>query len=143
MFIERTDPVATEFDRITQRLFGGTETAGLAMDVVRGPEGLVVRVDVPGVAADDLTLTLDDGVLTIGAERRATYGEDEKVLLHERFDGTLTRRLRVPDWVDGSRVSADHADGVLTVHLPLAERARPRTIEVQSSGQASRQIDAA
>ncbi len=138
MFIERTDPVA-EFDRITQRLFGGTESAGLPMDVVRGADGLLVRVDVPGVAADDLSLTLDDGVLTISAERHASYGEDERVLLHERFDGALTRHLRVPDWVDAARVEADHAEGVLTVRLPMAERARPRTISVSSG---SRQIDA-
>jgi len=56
------------------------------------------------------------------------------VLVQERFDGTMTRRLRVPDWVDGERVSADCSDGVLTVLLPVAERAKPRRIEIRPAG---------
>ena len=136
MFLERTDPFVAEFDRLTSQLLGDRSPAAtMPMDVTRRGDELVVRVDVPGVPADAVSLTLEGGVLTVSAERRSAYGEDEQVLVHERFDGAMTRRLRVPEWVDGERVEASHADGVLTVRLPVAERARPRTIEVRPAGQ--------
>ena len=150
MITDRRDVVSSEFDRITQRLLGspggaGSAGAALPMDVVREQDGLVVRVDVPGVPAAELGVTLEDGVLTVTAERRHSYGEPDRVLLQERFDGVLRRRLRLPDWVDAARAEAAHADGVLTVRLPMAERARPRTLAVQttSSEAAAAQIDAA
>ncbi len=134
MSLLRTDPFVAEFDRLTSHLLGGLTGEGspaMPVDVTRRADELVVRVDVPGVPADAVGVTLEDGVLTVSAERRSSYGDDEQVLLHERFDGAMTRRLRVPDWVDGERVEASHADGVLTVRLPVAERARPRTIAVR------------
>src|SRR4051812_46702619 len=130
MLLERFDPFLAEFDRLTQRSFGTADGVGLPMDVIRRGEELVVHVDLPGVHADKINLTVENHVLTISAERRASYGENDNVLAQERFDGVISRRLRVPDWVDAEAVSADYADGVLTVTLPLAEKAKPRRIEV-------------
>jgi HSP20 family protein len=131
MLLERFDPFLAEFDRLTQRTFGTSDGVGLPMDVIRRGEELVVRVDLPGVAADKIDLTVENHVLTISAERRSTYGEGDQVLAQERFDGVISRRLRVPDWVDADAVTADYTDGVLTVALPLAEKAKPRRIEVK------------
>jgi HSP20 family protein len=136
MLLDRFDPFLAEFDRITQRALGATEGAGMPMDVVRRGEELVVRFDLPGVAADAIGITVENHTLTITAERHAGYGDGEQVLVQERFDGTMTRRLRIPEWVDGEAVTADHADGVLTVRLPLAERAKPRRITVQTAAPA-------
>jgi HSP20 family protein len=131
------DPFLAEFDRLAQQVFGaGGDGVGMPIDVVRRGDGLVVCVDVPGVPAGSIGLDLDDHVLTITAERHAAYGEDTTILAQERFDGTMTRRLRVPDWVDTERVTADHADGVLTISLPIAEKARPRKISIQASSTA-------
>jgi HSP20 family protein len=130
MLLERVDPFLAEFDRLTQRTFGTTEGAGLPMDVIRHDDALEVRVDLPGVARESISVTLDNRVLTIGAERRASYGDGDQVLFQERFDGEMSRRLRVPDWVDAEAVNADYVDGVLTIKLPLAERAKPRRITV-------------
>ena len=140
MLLERIDPVLAEFDRITQRAFGSADGAGLPMDIVRRGEELVVRVDLPGVPSDKIDLTVENHVLTISAERRASYGENDQVLAQERFDGVITRRLRVPEWVDAEAVTADYTDGVLTVTLPLAEKAKPRRIEV-STTQAQQSIE--
>src|SRR3954454_11438249 len=120
MLLERIDPFIAEFDRLTQRAFGTSDGAGLPMDIVRRGEELVVRVDLPGVPSDKIGLTVENHVLTISAERRASYGENDQILAQERFDGVITRRLRVPEWVDAEAVTADYADGVLTVTLPLA-----------------------
>lgn len=133
MLLERFDPFLAEFDRLTQRTFGTADGVGLPMDVLRRGEELVVRVDLPGVAADKINLTVENHVLTISAERRSAYGDGDQILAQERFDGAISRRLRVPDWVDSETVTADYVDGVLTVHLPLAEKAKPRRIEVSAT----------
>lgn len=130
MLLERVDPFLAEFDRLTQRTFGTADGVGLPMDVIRRDDALEVRVDLPGIAKDSISVTLDNRMLTISAERRAAYPEGTQVLLQERFDGETSRRLRMPEWVDPDAVSADYTDGVLAITLPLAERARPRQITI-------------
>lgn len=124
------DLFLAEFDRLAQQFFGSGEGVGMPIDVIRRGDDLLVRVDVPGVPRERIGLDLEDRVLTVTAERHAEAGEDDVVLAQERFDGTMTRRLRVPEWVDAERVGAEYADGVLTVRLPMAERARPRQIAI-------------
>src|SRR3954471_7786922 len=109
MLLERLDPFLAEFDRLTPHTFGTADGVGLPMDVIRRGEELVVRVDLPGVPADSINLTVENHVLTISAERRARYGENDNVLTQERFDGVISRRLRVPDWVDAESVAADYS----------------------------------
>lgn len=125
------DPFLAEFDRLTQQVFGTGEGAGMPVDVTRRGDELVVRFDVPGVRGEDISLSLENHVLTVTATRHAQYGDGEKVVVQERFDGTMTRRLPVPEWVDGERVAAEHGDGVLVVVLPVAEQAKPRRIEIR------------
>lgn len=132
MLLERFDPFLAEFDRLTQRSFGGSDGIGLPMDVIRHGDQLVVRVDLPGVDADKIDLTVENRILTISAERRAAYAEGDQVVVQERFDGVISRRLRVPDWVDADAVTADYTAGVLSVTLPLAEQAKPRRVQVAS-----------
>jgi HSP20 family protein len=139
MLLERFDPFLAEFDRLANRALS-SDAAGMPMDVVRHGDELVVRFDLPGVPGDKISLTAENHTLTVSAERHATYGENEQVLVQERFDGTMTRRLRIPDWVDAERVSAEYADGVLCVRLPLAEQAKPRRIEISTSSPAPSQI---
>jgi HSP20 family protein len=139
MLLDRFDPFLAEFDRLTHRTLGapaiGTaDAAGMPMDVIRRGDELIVRLDLPGVAADKISVTVENHTLTVTAERQASFGEGEQVLVQERFDGTMTRRLRVPDWVDGNNVDADYHDGVLAITLPLAEQAKPRKVEVRTGG---------
>jgi HSP20 family protein len=139
MLLERFDPFLAEFDRFTQRAFGSAE-GGLPMDVVRKGEDLVVRVDLPGVPADKIGVTVENQMLTLTVERHSGYGDGEQVLLQERFDGSMTRRLRIPDWVDAENVTADYTDGVLSLTLKVAEKARARRIEVRT-GSSQAQIE--
>ena len=131
MLLERFDPFLAEFDRLTNRAFGA-DGGALPMDIVRRGEDLVVRVDLPGVPPDKIGLTVENQTLTLSVERHTTFGEGEQVLLQERFDGTMTRRLRIPDWADAENITADYTDGVLTLTLKVAEKARARRIEVRS-----------
>ena len=133
MLLERFDPFLAEFDRLTQRNFGNTGGIGLPMDILRRGEELVVRVDLPGVAADDVEVTVENHVLSVSAERRALHQDGDQILLQERFDGAISRKLRVPDWVDADAVTADYTDGVLTVRLPVADKAKARRVQVNGS----------
>jgi HSP20 family protein len=136
------DPFLAEFDRLAQQVFGAADGATMPVDVTRRGDELVVRFDVPGASSDSITLSLENHVLTVTAVRHAEYGDDEKVLVQERFDGTMTRRIRVPEWVDAERVAAEHSDGVLTVVLPVAEQAKPRRIEIRPAGSGQQSIQA-
>ncbi|HWB68171.1 MAG TPA: Hsp20/alpha crystallin family protein [Mycobacteriales bacterium] len=140
MLLERIDPFLAEFDRMSKHVLGSAD-GGAAMDVIRRGDELVVRFDLPGVAVDAIGVTVENRTLTVAAERHTVYGEGDQLLLQERFDGTVTRRLRIPEWVDGARVDADYVDGVLTVRLPLAEQAKPRKIEVRPGEPARTAID--
>ncbi len=133
MLLERFDPFLAEFDRIAQRTLGTADGVGLPMDIVKSGDDLVVHMDLPGVKSEDVKITLENRTLTISAQRRAAYGQGDQVLVQERFDGEISRRVRVPEWVDADAVSADYTDGVLSVRLPLAERAKPRTISVNGA----------
>ncbi|HVT22393.1 MAG TPA: Hsp20/alpha crystallin family protein [Mycobacteriales bacterium] len=133
MLLERFDPFLAEFDRIAQRTLGATDGVGLPMDIVRSGDHLLVHMDLPGVKPEELKITLENRTLTISATRRSTYAEDDQVLVQERFDGQISRRVRVPEWVDSDAVTADYVDGVLSVRLPLAERAKPRVIAVNGA----------
>ena len=135
MLLDRFDPFLAEFDRVAQRTLGTSDGAGMPMDVIRRGDELLVRFDLPGVAADKIGVTVENHLLTVTAERHAGYGDGEQILVQERFDGTMTRRIRVPEWVDAERVTAEHADGVLMVVLPVAEQAKPRRIDVRAGSQ--------
>jgi HSP20 family protein len=135
MLLANFDPFLAEFDQLAQRAFGRPDTTGMPMDVAKRGEELVLRFDLPGVRPDQVELTVENHTLTIRAERTTAPAEGEQVIVQERFQGTLTRQLRLPEVVDTQRVAAEHQDGVLTVVLPLNEQARPRRIEVRTGGQ--------
>lgn len=99
-----------------------------AVDILEGGDGLTLYVDLPGVARDDLTIDLEQGVLTIeGRIKAAAPAEDiyrEFTLAH------FYRQFRIPEGIDPEKVSATYADGVLNLLLPRAEAAKPKRIEI-------------
>jgi HSP20 family protein len=99
---------------------------------VRETEGSIfVYVDLPGLKKDDITVSLEAGVLTIHGERPFGDG-DAKDQYHrrERFFGRFSRSFRVPRNVEAGKVHAAFADGVLTLEMPKTEESRPRQIDI-------------
>lgn len=132
------DPFFQEFDRLTQEVLGSTVPSyGAPMDVLRGPDAVVLRVDLPGAAPDSIDLTVDDDVLLVSASRPDDVPEGAQVLLRERSHGTVTRHIRLPEAFDRDAIEASYDDGVLSVRIPLMERAKPRRIDVRRSGAVS------
>jgi HSP20 family protein len=102
------------------------------VDIIEEQDRFVLLADVPGVAASEIEVTMDAGVLTLKGERRddsAGYRDRAKRL--ERVSGTFYRRFALPDGVDPERITAQGRNGVLEVSIPKAEKAKPRRIEIQ------------
>ena len=140
----RTDPFR-ELDRLTQQLFGQNGTwsrpAVMPMDAYRDGEQFVVSFDLPGVDPSSVDLNVERNVLTVKAERTHTYGEDVELQVAERPRGVFSRQLFLGDTLDADHVEASYDAGVLTLRIPIAERAKPRKIEI-TGGSAPKQINA-
>lgn len=129
MLLRTTDPFR-DFDRITQQLLGTTNRpAVMPMDAWREGERFVIEFDLPGVSAESIDLDVERNVLTVRAERTARNG-DWQALAAERPRGVFSRQLVLGDNLDLDRIEAGYADGVLRLVIPVAEKARPRKIEV-------------
>ena len=93
----------------------------------------ILTADVPGVNAEDIDITMENGVLTIQGERN-TFSEDEgkDYRRTERVQGKFYRRFSLPDTIDGEGIQAKSKNGVLEVIIPKQEKAKPRRISVSS-----------
>jgi HSP20 family protein len=130
----RTDPFR-ELDRLTQQLRGTTaHPAVMPMDAWREGEEFVVEFDLPGVAADSVDIDVERNVLTVKAERSAPEPERE-FLAAERPRGVFSRQLILGDTLDTENVAASYNAGVLTLRIPVAEKAKPRKISITSTEQ--------
>jgi HSP20 family protein len=94
-----------------------------------------LRFDLPGIDPESIEVTVDKGVLTVGASRTEEYAEDERPYRRERVMGSFARRVYLSDAVDSEKIDAAYAGGVLTVRLPLLEKAQPRKVEIHTDGQ--------
>lgn len=131
MLLATFDPFA--YDRFARRAFGwsGNSDSRLArMDAIRHENEVELRFDLPGIDRDSIDVTVDRGVLTVSAHRAEENTESEKPFIRERVTGSYTRRVSLSDAVDAEKIEADYSNGVLTVHVPVAEKAQPRKIEV-------------
>jgi HSP20 family protein len=100
-----------------------------AFDVRANDEEIVFTADVPGIKQDDLEITLDDGVLSVKGQRRYEGNGKDKVWLGRSY-GSFTRSFTLPDTVDPDRLSADLADGVLTIRVAQQPKQKPRKITI-------------
>ncbi|WP_037316992.1 Hsp20/alpha crystallin family protein [Amycolatopsis orientalis] len=143
----RTDPFR-ELDRLTQQMFGtatpGTwsKPATMPMDAYRDGEEFVVCFDLPGVAADAIELDIERNVLTVKAERRPTTGNDVQMQVSERPLGVFSRQLFLGEALDTEHIAADYQAGVLTLRIPIAEKAKPRRISITGAESDRKEIQA-
>jgi HSP20 family protein len=128
----RTDPFR-DLDRLTQQVFGtAARPAFMPMDAWRDGDTFYIEFDLPGVRADSIDLDVERNVLTVRADRPARDGNLE-LIAAERPSGVFSRQLILGDNVDLDKISASYHDGVLSLHVPVAEKAKPRKIAVDAS----------
>lgn len=130
----RFDPFR-EMDRIAQMASEATPTPrSFPLDAYRRDDEFIVQFDLPGVDASSIDLTVERNVLTVKGERRFARQEGDEIVAAERPQGTFTRQLFLGDTLDGERISAEYRDGVLTLTIPISERAKPRKVEISTQG---------
>ncbi|MEU3610028.1 Hsp20/alpha crystallin family protein [Streptomyces sp. NPDC035033] len=131
----RTDPFR-ELDRLTQQMLGtatGTwsRPSAVPMDAYREDDAYVIMMDLPGVTPDAIDIDVERNMLTVKAERRPVVKSDDvQMELSERPLGVFSRQLMLADSLDTEKITADYAAGVLTLRIPIAERAKPRKITI-------------
>lgn len=139
----RTDPFR-DFDRLVQQVAGTpSRPAVMPMDAYRNGDTFLVQFDLPGVRVESIDLTVEKNVLTVHAERSRPADTDNiEMVAAERPQGSFSRQLFLGDTLDPDRIEADYAAGVLTLKIPIAERAKPRRVEVKGTDDAKVPIDA-
>ena len=136
----RTDPFR-ELDRFTQQVLGtAARPAVMPMDAWREGETFVVELDLPGVDPESVDIDVERNVLTVRAERRG-HNEDQEMLAAERPRGVFSRQLVLGDSLDTDNVAAGYEHGVLTLRIPVAERAKPRKISISAPESGGTQVD--
>ena len=129
----RTDPFR-DFDRLAQQLLGAGTTsrpAVMPMDAWREGDTFVLEFDLPGVRPESVDIDVERNVLTVRAERPTKNG-DWEMLATERPSGLFSRQLVLGDNVDLEQVTANYDAGVLRLSIPVAEKAKPRKIEIST-----------
>jgi HSP20 family molecular chaperone IbpA len=105
------------------------------LDIQETPDGLVIEADLPGVPPDQLEVRVEDNVLNIYGKVKWNVPEGARLTYEEVRPGDYFRSFILGDQVDTDKINADFSNGVLKLTLPKAAKARPRKIEVRSSGQ--------
>lgn len=128
-----TLPSAREFDRMMNDLWAGLprfgsflaepERARVATDLYEDDANVYTRFELPGFKKDEMDVQLENSVLTLKVERKAS-NEDEESLAFERS-------VTIPDGIEADKVSAKYEDGVLTVTLPKTPQRKPKLIEIK------------
>jgi HSP20 family protein len=138
----RFDPFR-ELDRLAQQTVGTGRLPVMAMDAYRHGDRFVVHFDLPGIDPGTIDLTVEQNVLTVTAERRWQPAEGDEVVVAERPQGSFSRQLFLGEGLDPERIEARYENGVLTVSVPVAERAKPRKVEIRSGNGKATSINAA
>ena len=109
------------------------ESWAIPVDVVQDDDSIVVTASLPGLEADDIDVTLEDGLLTIKGETAdESDNSDGNYVIRERRSGKFHRALRLPDAVDVDEVEPRYVDGVLTIKLPKIEAKKARRLQIQA-----------
>ncbi|MFF5013155.1 Hsp20/alpha crystallin family protein [Streptomyces sp. NPDC001165] len=140
MVLIRTDPFR-DLDRLTQQMFGTlARPAAMPMDAYQSGDAFVVHFDLPGVDPDTVDLNVERNVLTVQAERPGPDAKEADLLVAERPHGVFSRQLFLGESLDLEKISASYNAGVLTLHIPVTEKAKPRRIEISRGDGEAKQI---
>ena len=146
MAVLRWDPwselagLQRDMQQLMGRVGSGVEEANLVppIDAFRTDEGLVVRIELPGMSPDDIDVSVEEGVLTVSGERREDRNvEDDAWVRRERRYGRFERSFSLPEGTDADSVTANMENGVLEISMPHPPERQPRKIEVAAGAKGS------
>jgi HSP20 family protein len=133
--IMRPEPFSNEVNRLFNTLFEAGDAQSQrwvpAMDLVEADDHFVLKADLPGLSENDVSIEVQDGVLTISGERREEHEQEERGWHRvERRFGRFSRSLALPEGVDPESVNASFDKGVLEVRIPKPEERKPHRVEI-------------
>jgi HSP20 family protein len=131
--VMRFDPFR-EVEGLMEEMQAGRRGPRLLMDAYRRGDEFIVHFDLPGVDAESIDLSTEENVLTVSAERTYEPREEDEILVSERPQGRFSRQLFLGEGLDRQSIAASYDQGVLTIKIPVAERAKPRKIEISGGG---------
>lgn len=138
----RTDSFR-DLDRLAQQVLGTpARPAAMPMDAYRHGDVFVVEFELPGVDTNSIDLVVEKNVLTVHAQRARTALEGVEMLVGERPQGTFSRQLFLGEGLDTEHIDAGYVDGVLTLRIPIAEKAKPRRVPINFADSGPTAIDA-
>lgn len=144
MLMRTTDPFR-DLDRLAHQVLGANGTvarpAVMPMDAWRVGDVFRVEFDLPGINPDSIDLDVERSVVTVKAER-PPRANDAEFIAAERPRGVFSRQLILGDNLDTDHIKASYDAGVLTLQIPVAERARPRKISITNKGQDRQAVNA-
>jgi HSP20 family protein len=127
-----------ELDRVAANLMDTTQGPRLMpIDLYRDGDHYILNADLPGIDPGTVDVDVDGQLLTIRAERTVRSQEGVKWLAQERPSGSFLRQFTLGEGIDGAKISANYDNGVLSVMIPVTERARPRKVAITSGGSGS------
>ena len=128
----RSDPFR-QLDALAQQIAGtAARPAAMPMDAYRSGDAFLVLFDLPGVATDSIELTVEQNVLTVRATRGRPDSKNAEMVAAERPYGTFSRQLFLGETLDTEHIDANYDAGVLTLRIPVRERAKPRKVTISS-----------
>ena len=131
----RTDPFR-ELDRVASQVFGTmARPTAMPMDAWREGDRFIVEFDLPAVDPQSVDLDVERNVLTVRAERQLKAENDIQLIAAERPRGVFSRQVILGDALDTDHIEASYQAGVLRLTIPVAEKAKPRKIMIQSDAQ--------
>ncbi len=117
-------------DQLMKNLEEDSVTWSPRVDIQESEENFVVRADIPGLERDDISVSVENRILTLKGERRQEKTDDRENRLLERAYGQFKRSFRLPSKVENEKIEADYKNGVLTITIPKAKEAVPRKIKI-------------
>ena len=134
----KPEPFSSEVNRLFDTLFQPADRSQRwvpAMDLVEADDHFVLKADLPGLGEDEVSIEVQDNVLTIAGERKTEHERKEKGFYRlERSFGRFSRSLTLPEGVNADAINASFENGVLEVSIPKPEERKPRRIAIRANG---------
>jgi len=130
-----------EMERLRREMNGLFENAGRAsgsttyplVNMYDGPENVVVTAELPGIAKEEVNISFADGALTIAGKREPLRDvKSMTAVREEREAGEFEKTVRIPTKVQSEKISATFGNGILTITMPKAEEAKPKSITIEA-----------
>jgi HSP20 family protein len=121
-------------------LGSGRAPRSMPMEAYRRGDQFFIHLDLPGLRPDEVDVRVERNVVAVRAERRPFWQEGDEILIDETPQGTFSRQLFLGENLDSDKLEASFDQGILTLTIPVSEKAKPRRVEISAQGEGSQPV---